>query len=176
MGFRRATALIATLALMAQPAWAQAPGWHYSPLPGEGDRASMGCARASGPKSFTCLVVRCEDDYSVGVHVHSSRSEGDVGSWSMTLDREDRVIAAVPDAAPYGALLRDEDGWLLDGLRHGTFLYLRHGDDSADGFAYIDLAGSFRAIQEALYWCAPRVGAGEQNEPPGVEPRTNNGE
>lgn len=161
---------------LAAPALAQAPGWHYSPLPGEGDRASLGCARHSTPTDFTCLAVRCEADFSVGVHIHASRAGGGAGAWLMTADREDRTMMARAGEGPYGARFDDESGWLLDRLRHGTFIYLRHEDDSDAGFAYIDLAGSFRAIAEALYWCAPRAGADEQNTGPDVDAAEPNGE
>lgn len=157
MGPYRAAALTLLLATTS-PALAQQPGWSWSPLPGEGDRASLGCARDSTAEDFTCLAVRCEDDFSTGVHIHASRPQGVDGSWEMTLDRETRNLVAEP-APPYGGRLLDPDGWLLDGLRHGTFVYLRHEDDVSAGFAYIDLGGSFRAIEEALLWCAPRLPA-----------------
>ena len=154
----------------------QQPGWHYSPVPGEGDRASLGCSRGSDAADFACLAVRCEDDYSHGVHVYTSRPAGDAGIWEMTLDRETRRIATLAGKTPYGARLDDRDGWLVDGLRHGTFVYLRHDDDMDEAFAFIDLGGSFRAITEALHWCAPRVPPDEQIGSPDVGPPEHNGE
>lgn len=147
------------------------PGWTYSPLPGEGDRASLGCAEGSSAAAYTCLAVRCEDDFSTGVHIHTSREGGADGAWEMTLDRETRILDAAA-AQPYGGRLADPDGWLLDGLRHGTFVYLRHVDDRDGGFALIGLSGSFTAIAEALQWCAPRVPVGEQNGARDVEEKT----
>lgn len=147
----------------------QQPGWSYSPLGGEGDRATLGCARDSTPEAFTCLAVRCEDDFSVGVHVHSSRIGGDVGAWEMTVDREARSLSAAPSDTPYGGRFVEDEAWLLDRLRHGTFVYLRHAEDADAPFQFIDLDGSYRAIAEALYWCAPRVAAPEQIGAPGVE-------
>jgi hypothetical protein len=176
MGPDRAKVLSLALLLCAAPAMAQTPGWHYSPLPGEGDRASLGCARASTAADFTCLAVRCEDDYSVGVHIYSTRASGDAGRWLMTADREDRALETMTGETPYGAKFADESGWLLDRLRQGTFIYLRHEDDNDVGFAYIDLAGSFHAIEEALYWCAPRALESEQNTAPGVDAPETNGE
>ncbi len=176
MGPHRTAALIGLTLLCVGPAAGQQPGWQYSPLHGEGDRASMGCARESNANEFACLVVRCEDDYAVGLHVYTSRPAGDAGTWEMTLDRETRLIDTIAGTSPYGARLDDPDGWLLDGLRHGTFVYLRHDDDMDKAFVFIDLSGSFRSIAEALHWCAPRVPPGEQIESPDVGPPQNNGE
>ena len=64
---------------------------------------------------------------------------------------------ALLDRVGSKAVLQIDGGGLLDGLRHGTFVYLRHEDDADGAFAHISLAGSFRAIEEALQWCAPRV-------------------
>lgn len=163
------TATLIWLAALAAPAMAQEAGWQYSPLPGEGDRASMGCARGSTADDFACLVVRCEDDFSHRVHVHASRAGDAAGRWDVTLDREARSLLAVP-AEPYGARFEDPDGWLLDGLRHGTFVYLRHSADKEAEFAFISLAGSFVAIEEAFYWCAPRVPTDERSVGPDVNP------
>jgi hypothetical protein len=156
------------LTLLGQPVFAQEPGWHFSPLPGEGDRASLGCARESTATDFTCLAVRCEDDFSTGIHLYASRPGGAIGTWVLTLDREDHRIEAVNDPGPYSASVPDPDGWLLERLRHGTFIYLRHADDPEGGFAYVDLGGSYQAIAEALYWCAPKRPATEQKTDPGV--------
>ena len=165
------------LLLLAGPATAsgQQAGWHYSHLPGEGDRASLGCSRDTTPEDFTCLAVRCEDDFSTGLHIHTSRRPV-AGTWEMTLDRETRQLQAHAGDGPYGAQMQDPDGWLLDGLRHGTFVYLRHLDDADTEFDFIDLTGSYRAISEALYWCSPRVPDAEQFALPDVEHQTGEGE
>ena len=154
--------------LLVAPASAQQAGWHYSSLPGEGDRASMGCARDASEDDFTCLVVRCEDDFSIGLHIHSSRMDGVAGQWEMTLDRETRTLLAEAGSSPYGAVLDDADGWLLDGLRHGSFVYLRHTQDTEAEYDFIDLSGSFHSIAEALFWCAPPVPRIEQIGDPDV--------
>jgi hypothetical protein len=169
MGSHRATGLIACL-ILAQPVLAQTAGWQFSPLSGEGDRAAMGCARDATPENFTCLVVRCEDDFSTGLHVHSSRFGGDAGTWDMTLDRENRRFIAEESDGPYGARIHEDAEFLLDRLRHGTFVYLRHSGDEHAPFAYIDLSGSMKTIAEALYWCAPRVPPAEQNAASDVIP------
>lgn len=147
---------------------AQIAGWSYSPLPGEGDRASMGCDGEARADDFTCLVVRCADDFTITIHPYSSRQKP-TGIWQITLDREARQMQAIADETPYGAHFAVDGDWLLDRLRHGTFVYLRHESDADPGFAHINLSGSFRAIAQALYWCAPRISPIEQNSLLGVE-------
>lgn len=166
MGPDRAKALALLMAAcLAAPAAAQQPGWHYSPLPGEGDRASMGCDRNATPTRFTCLVVRCDDDFSIDIHPYSSRPQQS-GVWEATIDREARQMQALADGTPYGAHFSGDADWLYDRLRHGTFVYLRHSEDADPGFDYIDLTGSFRSIAQALYWCAPRTAPVEHNAHP----------
>lgn len=156
MGLHRTQALIAALILLAAPATAQEAGWHYSPLPGEGDRATMGCDRDATAEDFTCLVVRCEDDFTTGIHIHTSHPVA-LGSWEMTLDRENAIFIAGPSPAPYGGRFVERADWLLDRIRQGTFIYLRHADDSGGNVAYIELGGSLFAVNRALAFCAPRI-------------------
>lgn len=153
---RTQKSLILALALLVSPAMAQEPGWHYSPLPGEGDRAALGCDRDATPQHYTCLAVRCEDDFSTGVHVHTSRMPV-LGTWDMTLDRENASFIAEPSDAPYGGRFVERADWLLERIEQGTFIYLRHADDTGGSFAYIGLGGSLQAISRALAFCAPRV-------------------
>lgn len=157
------------LALLAAPAMAQQPGWHYAPLPGEGDRAALGCSRDTTPQAFTCLAVRCEDDFSTGVHVHTSRPQT-LGTWEMTIDRENATFVAVPSRAPYGGRFIDRAEWLLERIEQGTFIYLRHAGDVGGDYAYIDLGGSLDAVHRALAYCAPRVPTNEPNADDGVIP------
>jgi hypothetical protein len=161
---RTQKALILALCLVAAPAGAQQAGWHYSPLPGEGDRAALGCDRDATPDSFTCLVVRCEDDFTTGVYLHTSRPDV-LGAWDMTLDRENASFVAEPSGAPYGGRFVEDADWLLERIAQGTFIYLRHVDDRAGSFAYIDLTGSLHAVTSALAFCAARLPA--PNEPNG---------
>lgn len=156
MGLHPAQALIAVLVVLATPVAAQQAGWGYSPLPGEGDRAAMGCDRDATPQDFTCLVVRCEDDFSTGVHIHTSHPVA-LGEWEMTLDRENATFVAEQSPAPYGGRFVERADWLLDRIREGTFIYLRHLEDANGNFAYIDLGGSLFAVNRALAFCAPRV-------------------
>ena len=141
---------------LTTPALSQEPGWHYSPLPGEGDRAALGCNREATAEAFACLAVRCEDDYSIGLHIHTSRPDGDRGRWLLTIDREvGLTVDAQASTAPYSARVDGDAAELIDGLKNGGLVYL----DSADGAvsAQISLSNSLAVINRALFFCAPRV-------------------
>lgn len=143
---------------LSTSAHAQEAGWNYSPLPGEGDRAALGCAYGATAESYTCLAVRCEDDFSVGIHIHTSRPAGDVGRWVLEFDREMQrfAVTAVADGTPYHARIEGDVGDLLDNLLNAGLVYLDPGDDAPLDRA-ISLSGSMSAIKQALYYCAPRV-------------------
>ena len=156
------------LALLTTPASAQEAGWHYSPLSGEGDRAALGCALNSTPETFACIAVRCEDDFTTGVHIYTSRPGGDAGAWAITVDKETRSFTAEV-AEPYGARLIGDFAWVLDNLRHGAVAYLQPEDGSSMPANHIALDGSLYAITKALAYCAPRTPSpGEPNAEAGV--------
>ena len=168
MELRMISSLILATALLAAPAAAQQAGWHYSPLPGEGDRAALGCALNSTQETFACVAVRCEDDFTPGVHIHTSRKQGDVGDWAITVDKETRVFSAEA-SAPYGAMLTGGFSWVLHNLSHGAVAYLEPADGSDMPANHIALDGSLYAINAALAYCAPRIPApGEPNAAGGV--------
>jgi hypothetical protein len=149
--------IVAIVALLTSPALAQSPGWHYSPLPGEGDRAAMGCNAESTPEEHACLVARCEDDNTIGFYLHTTAPGELFGRWKLSLDREtpSEVFLAQPrSGSPYDAELENPPETLLDGLKNGAFLYL---DRQSDGWSsgLISLSGSLYAINQALYFCAP---------------------
>jgi hypothetical protein len=155
MGSHRAAAL-SLLLLLCPAAAAQEAGWHYSPLPGEGDRAALGCALNSTPTAYACLAVRCEDDFSVGVHVYTSRPQDDAGRWAVTIDKETRAFNAVA-AEPYGARFSGDVSWLLFNLANGAVAYMAPGDGADPPVNLIALDGSLYAITSALAFCAPRI-------------------
>ena len=155
--FAGMTALVIGL---ATPTLAQEAGWHYSPLPGEGDRAALGCSYGATSRSYTCLAVRCEDDFSVGLHIHTSRADGDIGRWTLEFDKEgERVpVSAVEDASPYHARIEGDPAPILDLLKNSGLVYL----DPESGLPIdraISLSGSLTAINQALYFCAPKTPA-----------------
>lgn len=156
MGPHPAQALILGLALLAAPAVAQQPGWHYSPLPGEGDRAALGCSLHATPEVYACIAVRCEDDFSTGIHIHTSRPAGDFGDWTITIDKETRAFSAEA-AAPYGARIVGDISWLRHGLANGAVAYLEPSDGLGVPDNHIALDGSLYAINSALAFCTARV-------------------
>lgn len=150
-------AAVALVLLAVTPAGAQEAGWTFSPLPGEGDRAAMGCAHNSDPTTFTCLVVRCEDDYTVGVHVHTSRAGSHAGRWRLNIDREPDAFTAIVDDAPYGARLEGDVALVIEKLKQGAMAYIDPLEGEPVALNGIPLTGSLYAINQALYFCAPRV-------------------
>jgi hypothetical protein len=153
---RLASFLAATF--FVQVVTAQEAGWRYSPLPGEGDRATLGCADGSNEQSYSCVAVRCEDDWTTGIYIHTSRTEGDQGDWLLTIDRENRTVSAAPGLAPYGAkIAQEESEWLLERLKEGTFIYLQPKQGTQPEQNPVPLGGSLYAINQALAYCAPRV-------------------
>jgi hypothetical protein len=166
----RTTVIVAALLLMA-PAQAQEAGWHYSPLPGEGDRAALGCASGSTAENYACLAVRCEDDFGVGLHLYTSRSEGDAGDWVVDIDEDAHPVSAQTDAGPYGARITGDIQALRDGLEQGAVAYLQPKFGAPLELAVIPLGGSLAAINRALAYCAPRVpkAVAEPNADAGVE-------
>ena len=158
----RASILLLAGALCSLPAYAQQAGWSYSPLHGEGDRAAIGCGLESTPETYACVAVRCEDDFSTGVHIYTSRPQSDAGRWAITVDKETRSFDA-ETAAPYGARLVGDFSWVLHNLANGAVAYLEPEDGSPMPDNHIALDGSLYAINRALAFCAPR-------NPPPVEP------
>jgi len=148
---------------LSTPTLAQEAGWHYSPLPGEGDRATLGCSYGANPQRFTCLAVRCEDDFSVGLYIHTSRADGDAGNWVLEFDKEGErfPVTAVLDASPYHARIEGDVAPILDLIKNSGLVYL----DPEAGLPIdraISLSGSLTAINQALYFCAPKTPLGDQ--------------
>src|SRR5690606_16073977 len=133
-------------------------GWHYSPYPGEGDRAALGCAYGSTPQVHTCVAVRCEDDFTVALHLDTTRLGGDAGHWALHVDEErHEVVAAATESAPYGAKVAGDTAAIVDAIRNGATLFVEPLDGNPVPLDGIGLAGSLHAIGQALYFCAPRI-------------------
>jgi hypothetical protein len=142
--------------LLALPAAAQEGGWHYSPFPGEGDRAALGCSPGSTPESHTCLAVRCEDDFSVGLHVETTRDGGDAGRWRLQVDDQVfEVVAAPSTTSPYGAKVEGDVAPFLDAIKNGGEGFVEPIDGAETSSRALPLTGSLEAINQALFFCAP---------------------
>jgi hypothetical protein len=149
---------LAGLTLWAGAALAQEAGWNYSPYPGEGDRAAMGCTGGSTPDRHVCLAVRCEDDYSVALYVKTTRAGGDVGEWTIQID--DAALALVAEPAPgllYGGRFTGEVATIIEALKNGAVAFLDPVEGEPPSDNGINLSGSLYAINQALFFCAPRV-------------------
>jgi hypothetical protein len=146
-------------AVLASPALAQEGGWHYSPLEGEGDRAALGCGFGSTPTEFSCLAVRCEDDFEVGLHIYTSRPGGDAGRWLIEFDKEGErfEVDAKADGSPYHARAEGDVAPLIEALKNGAIAYLDPIAGPEVPKNGITLDGSLYVINQALYFCAPKV-------------------
>ena len=152
-------------------AFAQESGWQYSPLPGEGDRAALGCAYGANPIDFLCLAVRCEDDKSVGLYLYIDRPQDFSGTWTLDVDKESFDVTGLgpADSAPYASRVAGDATKYIDRLVNGEVAYLDVGAGEDERHGAISLQGSFAAIHQALYFCAPKVPAdGEPNATPSV--------
>lgn len=153
---KRLAALL--LLAMAGPAQAQESGWHYSPYPGEGDRAALGCSYASTPQVHACVAVRCEDDFTVGLHLDTTRLGGDAGRWTISIDETAYLVTAVlVDGSPYGARIEGDVAPIIEAIKNGDSFFIDPIDGEPVPDRGIGLAGSLNAINQALYFCAPRV-------------------
>lgn len=72
------------------------------------------------------------------------------------VDKESFEVTAASTNAPYGARVAGDVETLLDRLRHGSVAYLDPLDGPPVAQNGISLAGSLYAINQALYYCAPR--------------------
>ena len=159
------------LVLMSTAAAAgEEPGWHFSPLAGEGDRAAMGCTLDTTSVSYTCLVVRCADDFSVALHLHTSRAGGPAGRWELTFDRQTFPTIAVPDASPYGARIEGDVAGIIEAIEQGATGYIEPVEGARGNSSRLPLKGSLQTIRQALYFCAPRTEAGQETPPDIVPP------
>jgi hypothetical protein len=162
-----AVAILAPMLLSAVAA--REPGWSYSRLPGEGDRAAAGCTTASDEGQFACLVVRCEDDFTVGIYVDTHLDDLGVGEWQIGVDKVEMIFTAVHTNSPYDAKLLGDTAWLLDGLKQGAVAYLLPSTFRIPDSGLIQLQGSLLEINSALSHCAPR----EPRPEPAAETSTN---
>jgi hypothetical protein len=144
--------------VLAFPAAAQESGWHYAPYPGEGDRAALGCSYGSTPQVHVCIAVRCEDDFTIGLHLDTTRLGGDAGRWSLSIDEATfPVVADAVDGSPYGARVEGDVGAIIDAIKNGDSFFIDALDGEPPPNNGIGLAGSLNAINQALYFCAPRA-------------------
>ena len=164
-GTAMAFAVLLAGATAYQPAPARAEGedlrWTAAPQPGEGGRAAIGCSIGTNDDRWTCLVVRCEDDGSLGVYYEHSDG-GVTAPFSLAIDG--RTFAVTPRQAPQGVpfdtRLEGDSGAIAAALRTGgTVMLTGLVPPLNPGFDTIRLRGSGRAIGAVVAACA-RSGKG----------------
>ena len=157
---------LALALLLAAPAAAQEGGWDYSPFPGEGDRAALGCSAGSTPESHTCIAVRCEDDFSVGLHVETTREGSDAGLWRVQIDDQVKEVTAVavPNSA-YGAKIEGDVAPIIAAIKDGGEGFVEPVDGAETSSRALRLEGSLYAINQALFFCAPAAEEPEATAP-----------
>src|SRR5690606_10955573 len=98
-------------------------------------------------------------DITTGIHIHTSRADGDTGRWTLEFDKEgERVpVTAVEDASPYHARIEGDVAPILHLLKNSGLVYLDPEAGPPIDRA-ISLSGSLSAINQALSFCAPRSG------------------
>lgn len=117
----------------------------------------MGCASGSDETRYACLVVRCDDGFSVAVYIETSRPMGDAGRWTVQIDDVGTEYTALALAdSPYGARIV-EPGDLVERLKNGGVVILDPLDGPPPSVNGISLSGSLYVINQALYFCAPKV-------------------
>jgi hypothetical protein len=123
------------------------------------------CDDASGAtrEVFACFVVRCEDDFDVGLYVHTSGPRDDAGKWVLQIDDVKHEFVAQREPAPYNAEVQGDVLQLIDEMKNGGVAYLERPDGG--GGHPIPLSGSLYAINQALYFCAPRAPVEEPAAP-----------
>jgi hypothetical protein len=147
-----------TWLVLAATGTAQEAGWAYSPYTGEGDRAAMGCSYGSTPDEHACVVVRCEDDFTVALYLDTTRAGGDAGRWSMQIDRQVHEVTAVDVAgSPYGAKVEGDVAAIINDIKNGDSFFIDPRDGAEPPNRGIGLSGSLYTINQALYFCAPRI-------------------
>ncbi len=156
------------LAVLVIPSFAygQEAGWHYSPLPDEGDRASLGCASQSTPEDYACLAVRCEDDFSHALYVYASAPAIPGTSWRLTIDEIVYELSTEKGPGPYGLRISGDVTEIIDALKNGALAYIELSGVPEAAAHAIPLDGSFYAINEAFAFCAPRNPVVHQDDAP----------
>ncbi len=130
--------------------------WTAAPQPGEAGRAAIGCSTGTTGDRWTCLVVRCEDDGSLGVYYDHSDG-GVTAPFSLAIDG--RTFAVTPGPAPQGVpfatRLEGDAGAIAAGLRTGGSVTLTGLVPPLNpGFDTIPLRSSGRAIGAVAAACA----------------------
>ena len=115
---RRGISVLLASLILALPSPAQEPGWSYSPLPREGDRAALGCASGSTKAEFHCLAVRCEVDGQLAIYAYATEPAAFTGRWTLQIDKQNYAVFGLPGwmSQPYTSRIAEAPPGLTETL------------------------------------------------------------
>ena len=158
-------ALVASSAIeRTSPAHAESQShrWAAAPHEGESTRAAIGCSSGTNDDNWTCLVVRCENDGSLGLYYEYS--EGGVASpFAIAVDGQRFAVSPEPSpgGVPFQTRLAGDTPAIVSALRSGDAAKLTDVVPRLNpGFDEIPLRGSSRAIGNVVASCPGGGGGG----------------
>lgn len=135
----------------------KAPSWAGAPHRGEERRSVLGCSDATNDDSWTCLIVRCDDDGEL--RVYYDYSDGGIDG-DFALDVDGARYPVSQDAAtgtPFTGLRTDESPALVAAMKRGRAVRIVDATPPLNpGFDTIQLRGSSRAIGRLESACRRR--------------------
>jgi hypothetical protein len=150
MVFRQiARALLSAIALAAATTAAVAQDfWQPSPFPGEEDLAVMGCSDSTNEEAWSCLAVRCENDWSLGLYTELT---------NLTLEGEFTLVVGEvrfpvsgrmqEQSVPYSNRLDGDVSAIVAAMKAAEAVVIdRPRDPLNPGFDTIPLRGAAEAI------------------------------
>lgn len=135
----------------------RAASWGNAPHQGEERRSVLGCSDATNDDSWTCLIVRCDDDGKLGVYYDYSDG-GIVGDFALDIDgARFPVVQDSSSGTPFIGLRTDESPAVIAAMKRGRAVKIVDADPPLNpGFDTIHLRGSSRAIGRLESACRPR--------------------
>jgi len=134
--------------------------WSAAPHEGESARAAIGCSNGTNDDDWTCLVVRCEDDGSLGLYYEFSTG-GTNDPFTIAVDGEafPVTLGELPSGVPYQKRLLGDVRSIAEALRGGSLARIVDiAPPLNPGFDSIPLRGSSRAIGKIVAACVGKAG------------------
>ena len=153
----RATFSVIALAATAAAVVAQ-DAWQPSPFPGEEDLAVMGCSDSTNEEAWSCLAVRCENDWSLGLYAELTNLTLD-GEFTLVVGEESFPVSGrtQEQSIPYNNRLDGEIPDILAAMKSAEAVVIDRPDDPLNpGFDTIPLRGAADAITALEARCTQR--------------------